>query len=92
MTSIPSQKPILTVTDADLPYCGRNCLATGGVAKSIPAMVKTNFPGVDDSNFTAVIQPNTGHGINSHYNATVQCYQQVLELERIDEFLSGRGT
>lgn len=56
--------------DADLPYCGSDCLATGGAAASIPAMVKMNFPMVADANFTAVVQPNTGHGINFHYNAT----------------------
>ena len=62
---------ILTqTTDADLPYCGQDCLATGGVAASIPAMVSKNFPHVSESNFSAVIQPNTGHGINLHYNAT----------------------
>lgn len=33
-------------------------------------MVKMNFPMVADSNFSAVVQPNTGHGINAHYNAT----------------------
>jgi hypothetical protein len=84
VTSLPSQKVILTVTDADLPYCGRNCLATGGVAKSIPAMVKTNFPNVADSNFSAVIQPNTGHGINLHYNATGA-------YNVINKFLNSKG-
>ncbi|KAE9366140.1 hypothetical protein N431DRAFT_487975 [Stipitochalara longipes BDJ] len=63
--------PVLLIAgDSDLPYCGGNCLATGGVAESIPAMVKMNFPSVADSNFSAVIQPNTGHGLNLHYNAT----------------------
>ena len=84
MTSLPSQKVILTVTDADLPYCGRNCLATGGVAKSIPAMVKTNFPNVADSNFSAVIQPNAGHGINLHYNASGA-------YNVINKFLNSKG-
>jgi hypothetical protein len=32
-------------------------------------MVKVNFPSVDASNFSYV-QPNTGHGINLHYNST----------------------
>ena len=84
MTSLPSQKVILTVTDADLPYCRSNCLATGGVAKSIPAMVKTNFPNVADSNFSAVIQPNTGHGINLHYNASGA-------YNVINKFLNSKG-
>ncbi|PMD34672.1 hypothetical protein L207DRAFT_588186 [Hyaloscypha variabilis F] len=63
--------PVLLIAgDVDLPYCGGNCLATGGVAASIPATVRMNFPSVADSNFSAVIQPNTGHGLNLHYNAT----------------------
>ncbi|CZS89775.1 uncharacterized protein RAG0_01042 [Rhynchosporium agropyri] len=63
--------PVMVITgDADLPYCGSDCLATGGAAASIPAQVKKNFPNVADGNFTAVVQPNTGHGINFHYNAT----------------------
>lgn len=33
-------------------------------------MVKMNFPNVADSNFSAIIQLNTGHGINFHYNVT----------------------
>ena len=33
-------------------------------------MVKMNFPSVSESNFSSHIQPNTGHGINFHYNAT----------------------
>lgn len=56
--------------DSDLPYCGSDCLATGGAAPSIPSQVKMNFPNVADGNFSAVVQPNSGHGINLHYNAT----------------------
>lgn len=63
--------PVMVIDgDADLPYCGSNCLAMGGNATSIPATVKRNFPSVADSNFSTVIQPNTGHGIDLHYNAT----------------------
>jgi hypothetical protein len=29
-----------------------------------------NFPNIDTSNFSAVVHPNTGNGINLHYNAT----------------------
>ena len=55
----------------DLPYCGGNCLATGNASlPSIPAAVAMNFPMVPSSNFTAYIQPNSGHSINFHYNAT----------------------
>ena len=56
--------------DSDLPYCGSDCTATGGVAASFADMVKMNFPNVADCNFTGYIQPNTGHGINLHYNST----------------------
>lgn len=63
--------PVLAISgDADLPYCGSDCLATGGVAASIPAQLIQNFPSVDPENFTAYIQPNTGHAINLHYNST----------------------
>ena len=55
----------------DLPYCGGNCLATGIPSlPSIPAAVAMSFPKVASSDFEAYIQPNTGHGINLHYNAT----------------------
>jgi len=58
--------------DEDVPYCGGNCSATGGVATSIPAQVMRNFPSAasNSSQFEAYIQRNTGHGINLHYNAT----------------------
>ncbi|KAL9124757.1 MAG: hypothetical protein Q9175_008184 [Cornicularia normoerica] len=64
--------PVLIITGSnDLPYCGGNCLATGNASlPSIPAAAALNFPKVPSSNFTAYIQPNTGHGINLHYNAT----------------------
>lgn len=64
--------PVLVITGSnDLPYCGGNCLATGNPAlPSIPAAVAMNFPKVASSNFTAYIQPHSGHGINLHYNAT----------------------
>ena len=61
--------PVLVVTgENDLPYCGGNCLATGGAAASVPAGVSKNFPNA--SSFEAYIQPMTGHGLNFHYNAT----------------------
>lgn len=61
------------IIDADLVFCGSNCLATDGfdpTLPSIPAAVKSSFPGVNASDFMAYVQPNTGHGINFHYNAT----------------------
>ena len=55
----------------DLPFCGGDCLATNNASLlSIPAAVAMNFPNVPANNFEAYIQPNTGHGINLHYNAT----------------------
>ena len=55
----------------DLPFCGGNCLATGNSSlPSIPAAVAKSFPKVPSNNFEAYIQPNTGHGINLHFNAT----------------------
>lgn len=64
--------PVLIISGQnDLPYCGGDCLATGDpTLASIPAKVAINFPMVPTANFTAYIQPNTGHGINLHYNAT----------------------
>lgn len=66
------KKILLTCFSAnDLPFCGGNCLATGNASlPSIPAAVAMNFPNVPSINFEAYIQPNTGHGINLHYNAT----------------------
>ena len=65
----PFTGPVQVVTGQnDNIYCGGDCLATGGVGASIPAAVSANFP--DASAFEAYIQPNTGHGINFHYNST----------------------
>lgn len=72
------------IIDSDQPYCGGNCTATGGVAASIPAMVQMNFPSVAASNFSTIIQPNTGHGINLHYNATGA-------YDAINNFLNSKG-
>lgn len=65
----PFTGPVLVITgENDNIYCGGNCTATGGTAASIPADVKANYPNA--SAFEAYIQPNTGHGINLHYNST----------------------
>ena len=37
---------------------------------SIPAAVVEAFPKVPTGDFVAIIQPETSHGINLHYNAT----------------------
>jgi len=68
--------------DNDQIYCGGNCSATGGVGASIPAAVSQNFPSA--SVFEAYLQPNTGHGINFHYNSTAG--YQVIQ-----NFLASNG-
>lgn len=61
--------PVLVQTaEFDLPYCGGNCYATGTEMKSIPEGVKAFFPNA--STVDVVIQPETGHGLVVHYNAT----------------------
>lgn len=69
---ISINRTMLTSSPAnDLPFCGGDCLATGNASlPSIPAAVAMSFPNVPSNNFEAYIQPNTGHGINLHYNAT----------------------
>ncbi|RDW82754.1 hypothetical protein BP6252_03866 [Coleophoma cylindrospora] len=63
--------PVMVISgDSDLPFCGGDCLATGGSAPSVMSSVSTNFPNVAAENFTTYVQPNTGHGINLSYNAT----------------------
>ena len=60
--------PVLVITgDADLPFCGGDCLNTGGAPGNIVSPISENFPNTQPE---VVIQPNTGHGINLHYNAT----------------------
>lgn len=72
--------PVMIFTgENDLPFCGGNCLATGGAAESIPATANEAFPHAEA--FSAVIQPQTGHGMTMHYNATAG-YQQILNFLR----------
>jgi pimeloyl-ACP methyl ester carboxylesterase len=61
--------PVLVFTgDKDQPFCGSDCMTTGTSAASIPAEAAMQFPSA--SAFEAYIQPNTGHGLTVHYNAT----------------------
>ncbi|KAF2681206.1 hypothetical protein K458DRAFT_372073 [Lentithecium fluviatile CBS 122367] len=61
--------PVLVFTgDKDQPFCGSDCMNTGTDAESIPAETVTQFPRA--SVFEAYLQPNTGHGLTTHYNAT----------------------
>lgn len=53
-------------TDRDIPFCGGNCLATGGVAPSIPAQARSTLPNA--KNFQAFIVPEAGHGLNLEYS------------------------
>ena len=57
------------VADADVPFCGGDCMATGDPSlPSIPAAAKKAFPHAKC--FEAYIQPRTAHGLTLHYNAT----------------------
>ncbi|KAI9808812.1 MAG: hypothetical protein M1827_007187 [Pycnora praestabilis] len=71
--------PVQIVTGAeDAIYCGGDCSATGMPnVTSIPAESAMAFPMA--SAFEAYIQPNTGHAINVHYNATA-AYAVIQEF------------
>tara|TARA_R110002003_G_scaffold2382_2_gene24232 strand:- start:9868 stop:10887 length:1020 start_codon:yes stop_codon:yes gene_type:complete len=67
----PFSGPAFVMTgEHDIPFCGGNCYAQlpGSNASSIPAGVAKAFPSA--SAFDAYVQPNTGHGLTLHYNAT----------------------
>jgi pimeloyl-ACP methyl ester carboxylesterase len=75
--------PVLVFTgDRDQPFCGSDCSSTGTDAESIPAEAVAQFPSA--SVFEAYIQPNTGHGLTAHYNATAG-------YEVIQDWLAGHG-
>jgi hypothetical protein len=62
--------PALVLTGReDIIFCGGDCLFTGDAnVPSIPALLRQNLPNA--SPFEVIIQPNTGHAINVHLNAT----------------------
>ncbi|KAJ9254119.1 hypothetical protein DTO207G8_3696 [Paecilomyces variotii] len=64
--------PVMVLTGKfDVPFCGGNCLDTGDPAvTAIPDTVRNIFTEINDDDFFSYVQPNTGHGINMHYNAT----------------------
>ena len=67
--------PVLVFTgENDVPYCGGDCLATGGAASSVIAGVQKAF--TDAKAFQAYVQPKSGHGLTFHYNATAG-YQYI---------------
>lgn len=82
--SSPFTGPVLVVAgEHDVPFCGGNCLAKipGTNASSIAALVAGAFP---SATFESHIQPNTGHGLTFHYNATAG-------YKVIHNFLAGHG-
>jgi pimeloyl-ACP methyl ester carboxylesterase len=77
--------PVLVITgEQDVPFCGGNCYGQvmGTNYSNIPEGVAVAFPSA--SAFASYIQPDTGHGLNFHYNATAG-YQVV------QDFLASNG-
>jgi pimeloyl-ACP methyl ester carboxylesterase len=76
----PFTGPVFVITGQhDVPFCGGNCygMVEGINATTIPGSVTVAFPAA--SAFEAYIQPNTGHGLNFHYNATAG-YQVIQDF------------
>lgn len=71
--------PVMVMTGgADSWFCGFDCHATGDPAvASIPAAVQLAFPAAEA--FETYIQPNTGHSLNMHFNATAG-YRVMLDF------------
>ncbi|KAL4894690.1 hypothetical protein BDV59DRAFT_200513 [Aspergillus ambiguus] len=71
--TVPAQStfpgPVLIITGSnDLPFCGGDCYNTGGASDSIPADARSSFTA--RKSILAYVQPDMGHGINLHYNAS----------------------
>ncbi|RAR15656.1 alpha beta-hydrolase [Stemphylium lycopersici] len=84
-SSSPFKGPVLVITgENDVPFCGGNCFGQlmGSNDSNIPEGVAMAFPSA--SAFESYIQPNTGHGLNFHYNATAG--YQVIQ-----DFLASNG-
>jgi pimeloyl-ACP methyl ester carboxylesterase len=84
-SSSPFTGPVLVITgEHDVPFCGGNCYGQpmGTNNSNIPQGVAQTFPSA--SMFESYIQPNTGHGLNFHYNATAG--YQVIQ-----DFLASNG-
>ena len=84
-SSSPFKGPVLVITgENDVPFCGGNCFGQlmGSNDSNIPEGVAMAFPSA--SVFESYIQPNTGHGLNFHYNATAG--YQVIQ-----DFLASNG-
>jgi pimeloyl-ACP methyl ester carboxylesterase len=84
-SSSPFTGPVLVITgENDVPFCGGNCYGQlmGTNYSNIPEGVAVTFPSA--STVVSHIQPNTGHGLNFHYNATAG--YQVIQ-----DFLASNG-
>jgi pimeloyl-ACP methyl ester carboxylesterase len=94
VSSVPTESkftgPVLIITGSnDVPFCGGDCLNTGGASDSIPAAAKPAFPSAKA--FSTVIQPNTAHGLNLHYNAPAG-YKEIADfLENQDLMKQSAG-
>lgn len=82
ITGLPAQSnftgPVYVIDgENDVPFCGGDCLNTGGTSASIPAGAEKVFPSA--SAFVAYVHPNTGHAINVHHNAT-GAYKQITDF------------
>lgn len=76
----PFTGPVLVITgEHDVPFCGGNCYGQvmGTNTSTIPEGVAMAYPSA--SAFEAYIQPNTGHGLNFHLNATAG-YQVIQDF------------
>ncbi|KAJ4320398.1 hypothetical protein N0V84_005892 [Fusarium piperis] len=73
--------PVFVVTgDRDVPFCGGNCMATGGVDSELPSLLDTSkkyFPKASRLNTTVI--PGTGHGMNLEYTCG-QTYDAILDF------------
>ncbi|KAL1796917.1 hypothetical protein ACET3X_005457 [Alternaria dauci] len=84
-SSSPFTGPVLVITgETDVPFCGGNCYGQimGTNTSNIPEGVALAYPSA--SAFESYIQPNTGHGLTFHYNATAG--YQVIQ-----DFLANNG-
>ncbi|EUC38798.1 hypothetical protein COCCADRAFT_81899 [Bipolaris zeicola 26-R-13] len=64
--------PVLVITgETDVPFCGGNCYGKipGMQFENMIQAVDLVFPGKKEG-VMAYVQPETGHGLNFHYNAT----------------------
>ena len=64
--------PVLVITgEMDVPFCGGNCYGKipGMEFENMVQAVDLVFPGKEEG-VTVCVQPETGHGLNFHYNAT----------------------